>query len=103
MQNFKNTIVEFFKYSASERMARNLVRSYFNNDPIAFRKESNGTVRFITERHVQGFYRVRKNKFREISGQHDNSFRQVHIGKLTIAIESPVGRDLWNFSLTASK
>ena len=102
------TIKEFIKYTKSERIARNLVRSYFNEDSVEFKKEANGTVRFMVMpadgtmmKSKQGFYRIRKTKDRGLGANHENSFDQVHVGKLTIAVERQAGRDLWNFAWTA--
>lgn len=64
------------------------------------RKEtSNGTTRF-TLLGKQGFYRVRKIKSRW-GFDSGSSFRQVHLGKLTVAIERKKGRSLFAFAFNA--
>ena len=98
------TIKEYFKFNSNERLARNLVRSYFPSSSVDFKKESKGTVRFIVDGiKDQGFYRVRSSKDRGLGSDHINSFDQVHVGKITIAVERQQGRDLWNFALTAEQ
>jgi hypothetical protein len=60
---------------------------------------SNGTTRF-TLLGKQGFYRVRKIKSRWgfDSGE---AFRQIHVGKLTVAIQKSKGRKLFGFAFNA--
>ena len=84
----------------NHRLARELVKSYFPNAKIVFCKESNGTVRFASSKYwFEGFYRVRKLKDRGLGANHEKSFDQIHIGKITIAVEKrPSGKALWNFS-----
>lgn len=104
------TIKEYFQFSKTERVARNLVRSYFPQGSVEFKKVANGTVRFVAMANngklaesKQGFYRVRSSKDRGLGSNHENSFDQVHIGKVTIAVERDAGRDLWNFAWTAQQ
>jgi hypothetical protein len=65
---------------------------------------SNGTTRF-TVLGKQGFYRKRSIKsrwgFGNANGKPSNSFKQVHLGKLTLAIESKKGRSLFAFAFNA--
>lgn len=83
-------------------LARDLVRFYFDGSEIQFKPESNGTVRFSDGAlGLQGFYRIRSRKDRGLGANHDDSFDQVHIGKLTIAVERAAGRDVWNFAVGA--
>lgn len=98
-----------FKYNRDERLARRIVRQHFGSD-VLFKTESNGTVRFDVRKPskyigydqlAQGFYRVRKNKVRPLSGDNIDSFDQIHFGKITIGIESKKGRSVWNFSANA--
>jgi len=104
MQNIIVAVKEFFKYSKTERLARNMVRQYWPTMDVEFTKEKNGTVRFYTDRlGLQGFYRVRSTKMRPISGDNYDSFAQIHCGLITIAVEAPKGRDIWNFSVSAEK
>ena len=104
MQNIIKNTIEFFKYNKEERIARYMVRSYWAEHNVQFAKEKNGTVRFYSNIvGVQGFYRIRKNKMRPIAGEAYDSFSQIHCGKITIAIEAPKGRDVWNFSVSAEK
>lgn len=102
--NMFTAIKEYFQYSKSERIARYMVRQYWPTLDVQFTKEKNGTVRFYTDRlGLQGFYRVRKNKMRPIAGESFDSFSQIHCGLITIAVEAPKGRDIWNFSVSAEK
>jgi len=104
MQNIIENTIELFKYTKNERIARYMVRSNFPGHNVTFTKEKNGTTRFyVGLTGIQGFYRVRKNKLRPIAGDCFDSFSQVHCGKITLAVEAPKGRDLWNFSVTAEK
>jgi len=104
MQNIIRNTIEFFKYNKDERIARYMVRQYWPTLDVQFAKEKNGTVRFYTDRlGLQGFYRVRKNKMRPIAGEAYDSFSQIHCGLITIAVEAPKGRDIWNFSVSAEK
>jgi len=83
-------------------LARDLVRFYFPHDEIEFKPESKGTVRFnVGKLGLQGFYRIRSRKDRGLGANHENSFDQVHVGRLTIAVERPAGRDIWNFAVGA--
>ncbi len=83
-------------------LARDLVRFYFNSDDIKFKPESKGTVRFSDGAlGLQGFYRIRSRKDRGLGSNHENSFDQVHVGRLTIAVERTDGRDIWNFAVGA--
>lgn len=110
MQFIENTIdLLSFKYNRDELLARRIIRQQFGGD-ILFKKESKGTVRFDvrSKRDIigynlerQGFYRVRKNKDRPLSGDNIDSFDQIHFGKITIGIESNKGRNVWNFSAHA--
>ena len=64
------------------------------------RKEtSNGTTRF-TLLGKQGFYRVRKVKSRWGISK-GSSFRQIHLGKLTVALQRSKGRSLFGFAFNA--
>lgn len=103
MQNIIQNTVEFLKFNKDERTARYMVRSYWPTMDVKFTKEKNGTVRFYTDLGLQGFYRIRKNKMRPIAGESFDSFSQIHCGKITIAVEAPKGRDIWNFSVSAEK
>lgn len=99
-----------FKYNRDERLARRIVRQHFGSD-VLFKSESKGTVRFDVRKPskyigydqlAQGFYRVRKNKVRPLSGDNIDSFDQIHFGKITIGIESAKGRSVWSFASNAS-
>ena len=84
------------------QLARDLVQFYFPNDEIEFKPESNRTVRFSVNKYgLQGFYRIRSRKDRGLGSNHENSFDQVHVGRLTIAVERTAGRDIWNFACGA--
>ena len=67
------------------------------------KETSNGTTRF-TILGKQGFYRLRSQKkrwgFGNVNGK-PSSFKQVHVGKLTLALESKKGRSLFNFAINA--
>lgn len=67
------------------------------------KKESKGTRRF-TVMGKQGFYRRRliANRwgFGNVNGK-PSSFYQLHLGKLTVAIERRKGRDLFGFATNA--
>lgn len=99
-QNLVSKIVELVKYSKQERIARDLVRSYFDEDQvIEFAPCKNGSVRFSVDYGwMDGFYRIRKNVDRGLSGENSASFDQAHIGKITIATERKQGRALWDFT-----
>ena len=104
MQNIIIAIKEYFQFTKTDRVARYTVRQYWPTMDVKFTKEKNGTVRFYTDRlGLQGFYRVRKNKMRPIAGEAYDSFSQIHCGLITIAVEAPKGRDIWNFSVSAEK
>ena len=65
----------------------------------------NGTTRF-TVLGKQGFFRKRLVKSRWGFGNlkasnKPNSFKQMHLGKLTIALESKKGRSIFNFAKNA--
>jgi hypothetical protein len=65
---------------------------------------SKGTTRF-TVLGKQGFYRMRSRDsrwgFGNANGKPSDSFKQVHLGKLTLAIESKKGRSLFAFAFNA--
>lgn len=71
---------------------------------FTIKSTSNGTTRF-TILGKQGFYRKRLIKsrwgFGNANGKPSNSFKQIHLGKLTLALESKKGRSLFNFALNA--
>ena len=104
--NIKQAIKLVFGFGSeldrNHLLARELVKSYFPDSNIRFCKESNGTVRFdVDNLWCEGFYRVRKLKDRGLGSNSETTFDQIHIGKITIAVEKkPADRDLWNFSLT---
>ena len=99
-QTFKMIFGLESEMERNHRLARELVKSYFPNSKILFCKESNGTVRFAVSKYwAEGFYRVRKLKDRGLGANHETSFDQIHMGKITIAVEKrPSGKALWNFS-----
>jgi hypothetical protein len=70
---------------------------------LTIKATSNGTTRF-TVLGKQGFYRLRSQKkrwgFGNINGK-PSSFKQIHLGKLTLALESKKGRSLFNFAINA--
>lgn len=104
MKNIINSTIEFFKYGKNERIARYMVRANFPGHNVTFTKEKNRTTRFyVGLTGVQGFYRVRTKKLRPIAGDCFDSFSQVHCGPITIAVEAPKGRSLWNFSASAEQ
>jgi hypothetical protein len=98
MFDFRNLFV-----SKDTQLARDLVRFYFPGQDIKFKPEKNGTVRFSAgDIGLQGFYRIRKKGDRGLSSNHEDSFDQVHVGRLTIAVERFDGRDVWNFAVGAT-
>lgn len=104
--NIKQTLKMIFGLESenekSHRIARELIQSYFPKSVIEYKPESNGTIRFVADSFKrEGFYRIRKNKDRGLASSAINSFDQVHIGKITIAVERIQGRELWNFACGA--
>ena len=70
---------------------------------FTIKPESKGTTRFVVL-GKQGFYRKRLVKsrwgFGNVNGK-PSSFKQIHLGKLTLALESKKGRSLFNFAFNA--
>lgn len=70
---------------------------------FTIKPESKGTTRFIVL-GKQGFYRKRSKVsrwgFGNVNGK-PSSFKQIHLGKLTLALESKKGRSLFNFAFNA--
>ena len=66
---------------------------------IKIKSESNGTVRF-TVLGKQGFYRLRKIKKR-YGIDKGESFVQLHVHKLTVALQRKKGRKLFGFAFNA--
>lgn len=65
---------------------------------------SNGTTRF-TILGKQGFMRKRSTikrwGFGNKNGKPSDSFKQIHLGKFTFALESKKGRSIFQFALNA--
>lgn len=67
---------------------------------INVKQTANGTTRF-TLLNKQGFYRIRKVKSRWGFNSGD-CFKQLHLGKLTVALEfKQKKRDLFQFATNA--
>lgn len=66
---------------------------------LSIKETSKQTTRF-TILGKQGFYRLRKIKKR-YGLERGNSFNQLHIGKLTVALQRKQGRKLFGFAFNA--
>ena len=61
-------------------------------------KKSNGRIRF-TALGFSGFIALRKIKSRGYGIQRQSTFTQLHLGRISIALEqNRPSRQLWNFS-----
>lgn len=98
------TLKNFLEHSSF----RTLIRGYYPNAKVVFKKPSNGTVRFNVQsksgrliEDKQGFYRVRTGKSIPLSASEGESFTQVHFGRFTFAEATEKKRTVWNFSVSA--
>lgn len=70
---------------------------------LTIKATNKSTTRF-TILGKQGFYRLRKKVYRFGTGNLNgkpSSFKQLHLGRLTVAIQSNKGRSLFGFAFNA--
>jgi len=73
----------------------------FVNDSFSVAPIKNGRIRFRLGK-MTGFIAVRKHKSRGYGVEDQRCFSQLHLGKISIAVEkSSPERQLWNFADTA--